>query len=278
MKSKSIKRKASAGVLASCCVALGVAGASSAFATESWQNTNVTVGYTTQSKADPVFGTGTADEKMTTVRLEHFGVHEYGDNYFFFDTYHGNKVGGVFDGVGAGSFGDTASDQYYGVWNPRLSLSKMSGANLSLGFIQDVYLAARLERGSYANFRANNFGVAFDLKVPGFSFFETDFYARGARFTGDDGSTTRTLFWRTFAMLPFEVAGFKFVWSPLLLVNFNNKERETTVFVQPDLWLKLNSHFDVGYRHEYATYSKPDSQGGGRYSRTTPTLMVRWNF
>jgi nucleoside-specific outer membrane channel protein Tsx len=277
MNSKKIGRKFGTASIASCCVAVGIAGAQSAYATESWQNTNLTVGYTTKSKSDPVFGTGTEDEKLTTVRLEHFGVHEYGDNYFFFDTYHGKEVG-TFSGFGAGSFGEQARDQYFGVWNPRFSLSKMTGANVSLGFIQDVYLAARLERGSYANFRANNFGVAFDLKLPGFSFFETDFYARDARFTGDEGKTVRTLFWRTFAMLPFEVGGLKFTWSPLVLVNFNNKDRDNTVFVQPDLWLKLNSHFDIGYRHEYATYSKTAGEGGGTYSRTTPTLLARWNF
>jgi len=100
---KCIGRKSGTAFIAGCCVALGMVAAKSAFATESWQNTNVTVGYTTESKFDPVFGTGTADKKLTTVRLEHFGVHEYGDNYFFFDTYHGKEVGSFF-GFGAGFF------------------------------------------------------------------------------------------------------------------------------------------------------------------------------
>lgn len=277
MSHKNKGQKCGCAMLIGCCAAFGLVAGHSAVAAESWQNTNLTVGYTTESKFDPVFGTGTSDKRLTTVRLEHFGVHEYGDNYFFADTYHGKDVGS-FSGFGAGSFGEQAKDQYFGVWNPRLSISKITGANLSFGVIQDVYLAARLERGSYANFRANNFGLAFDLKVPGFSFFETDFYARSARFTGDGGKDIHTLFWRTFAMLPFEIGGLKFTWSPLLLVNFNNKQRDNTVFVQPDLWLKLNTHFDVGYRHEYATYSKVAGEGGGTYSRTTPTLLVRWNF
>ena len=85
-------------------------------------------------------------------------------------------------------------------------------------------------------------------------------------------------FWRTFAMLPFEVAGLKFTWSPLLLINFRNDDRDTTVFIQPDLWLHINKHFDIGYRHEYANYSKTDTEGGGTYSRTSPTLQLRWNF
>ncbi|HRP26012.1 outer membrane protein OmpK [Thauera sp.] len=272
-----IRNKRLAALLTSCGVALGMATAYSAHAVESWQNTNVNIGYTTNSKFDPVFGTGTEDKKLTTVRLEHFGVHEYGDNYFFFDTYHGKGVGNFF-GDGAGSFGEETGNQYFGVWNPRLSLSRISGKDLSFGIIKDVNLAARLERGSYANFRADNLGLAFDLDVPGFSFFETDFYGRRARFTGDGGDAVKTLFWRTFAILPFEFGGFQFTWSPLLLVNFNNEERGTTVFVQPDLWLKINSHFDIGYRHEYARYSKTDAEGGGTYSRHTPTLQLRWNF
>ena len=277
MSNKNVRHKTGTALIASCCGALGMMGGQSAFATESWQNTNLTVGYTTESEFDPVFGTGTSDEKLTTIRLEHFGVHEYGDNYFFFDVYHGKDVGD-FNGFGAGSFGEHAEDQYFGVWNPRLSLSKMSGADFSFGIVQDVYLAARFERGSYANFHAENYGVSFDLKLPGFSFFETDFYSRGADFTGDDDEAGRSLFWRTFAMLPFEVGGLKFTWSPLLLVNFRDDDRDTTVFVQPDLWLKLNEHFDIGYRHEYATYSETAAEGGGTYSRTSPTLLVRWNF
>ena len=79
-------KKSFTALLSTCCVALWAVSAGNASATESWQNTNVTVGYTTQSKFDPVFGTGTEDEKLTTVRLEHFGVHEYGDNYFFIRT------------------------------------------------------------------------------------------------------------------------------------------------------------------------------------------------
>ncbi len=272
-----IRTKSFAALMAGCCVALGVASAGDANATESWQNTNVTIGYTTNSKFDPVFGTGTEDEKLTTLRLEHFGVHEYGDNYFFFDTYHGKGVGNYL-GDGAGSFGVDTGNQYFGVWNPRLSLSKVSGASLSVGIIKDVNLAARLERGSYANFRADNLGIALDLDVPGFSFFETDLYARRARFTGDGGDAVDTVFWRTFAILPFEVGGLQFTWSPLLLVNFNNEDRGTTVFVQPDLWLKINSHFDIGYRHEYARYKRTDAEGGGSYSRHMPTLQVRWNF
>lgn len=272
-----IRKRSFAAVLAGWCAALSMVSAGTARATESWQNTNVNVGYTTQSKFDPVFGTGTADEKLTTVRLEHFGVHEYGDNYFFVDTYHGKGVGNYL-GDGAGSFGVETENQYFGVWNPRLSISRISGANLSFGIIKDVNLAARLERGSYANFRADNFGIALDLDIPGFSFFETDLYARRARFTGDGGDAVNTLFWRTFAILPFELGGLRFTWSPLLLVNFNNEDRDTTVFVQPDLWLKINSHFDIGYRHEYARYSRTAAEGGGTYSRHTPTLQLRWNF
>lgn len=253
-----------------------------AYATESWQNTNVTLGYTTKAKFDPVFGTGTGDEKLTSLRLEHFGVWGYGDNYFFAETDHGKNIGNIpaFSAAGfnAGSFADNTNDQYYIVWNPRLSLSKISGTKLSLGIIEDIYLAGRFERGSYANFGANNYGVAVDLKIPGFSFFETDLYSRSNRFTGNTVGTDRNLFWRTYAMLPFEVAGLKFTWAPLLLANFRKDDRGTNVFIQPDLWVKLNSSVDLGYRHEYNRYKKTPNEGGGTFSRTTPTLLVRWNF
>jgi nucleoside-specific outer membrane channel protein Tsx len=245
-------------------------------ATEVFQNTDVTLGYTTQSKDDPVFGTGTSDKKLTTLRLEHFGVHGFGDNYFSIDNFHGKNVGNIpafsAGGFNAGSFADNTKDQYFIVWNARASVAKLSDSKLAFGFVKDVSAMYRMERASYANFHADHFGPSFDLDVPGFAWFQTDFLLRKADYTGATAADKKSsLYWHTFAILPFEVAGAKFTWTPLLNVNFDKGANGTTTIFQPDLWVKFGaSPVELGFRAEYSHYKN--------FSRTSPTLLAKWNF
>jgi len=240
----------------------------SACAAESFQNTDLILGYTNEAKQDPVMGTGTENKRLTSLRLEHFGIHAYGDNYFFADVLNGRDVGGG----QAGSFGDDTDNQYAIVWNARLSLSKITGASFSAGPIEDLSLMYRLERASYANYRANMIGPSVNLKVPGFAWFQTSLLFDRQRFTGagpkeKDGH----VFWHTYAILPFEVGGQKFSFAPLAWVNFSRGASKTEVYMEPDLWMKLGeSPVDLGLRVQYHAYK--------HYDRTSPTLMARWNF
>lgn len=251
-------------------------GIPAAHATEAWQNTDVTLGYTTKSKYDPVNGTGTSDEKQSVVRLEHLGVHSFGDNYFSVDAYRGDKVGNIpalsAGGINAGSLADNTDHQYLILWNTRASLSKLTGAKASFLFVKDVYAMYRMERASYANFHSNNLGVSFDLNLPGFTWFQTELLARKSDFTGSVADDRKTsLFWHTVAVLPFEVGGVSFQFVPLVQVNFSKGPNETDTFIQPDLWMKIkNTPIEIGYRHEYHKFKN--------YSRHTPTVLLKWNF
>lgn len=256
-------------VAAISCTLLAVAAALPvAHATEVFQNTSVTFGYTSQAKADPVFGTGTADSKEGSVRLEHFGVHGYGDNYFFADIYQGNQVAGP----GSGSFGFDTKRQYALVWNARASLSKISGNKIGFGPVEDVSAMYRLERASYANYSANMIGPSFNLKVPGFAWLQTSFlYNKQDHSFATADDKKAHLFWHTYAIVPFEVGGAKFTFSPLLWVNFAKGATGTETYVEPDLWVKLGqTPLDLGFRVQYHSYKG--------YSRTTPTILARWNF
>jgi nucleoside-specific outer membrane channel protein Tsx len=242
---------------------------SSASATEVFQNTSVTAGYTTQSKDDPVFGTGTTDKKVTQLRFEHFGVNGIGDNYFFVDNIKGSQIGGSV----AGSFGTPTDRQYVLVWNARASFSKLSGTKVELGPVSDVSLMYRMERGSYANYGANMVGPSLNLNVPGFAWFQTSFLLNKQDYLGASADAKRGhMFWHNYAILPFEAAGVKFTFAPLLWVNFSKEAgvgRET--YVEPDLWAKLGeTGADVGLRLQYHSYKN--------YHRTTPTLMLRFNL
>lgn len=250
-------------------VALAMAGlAPASQATEVFQNTSAVLGYTTQAKADPVFGTGTSDEKQTSLRLEHFGVHGFGDNYFFADVLNGNQVGGP----SAGSFNFDTKNQYVLVWNARVSLSKVTGTKMSFGVIDDVSVMYRMERGSYANYDANMIGPSFNLAVPGFAWFQTSFLYNKQDFSFASADDKKGhLFWHTFAILPFEIGGAKFTFSPLLWVNFSKGGAGTETYLEPDLWVKLGgSPVELGFRAQYHKYDN--------YSRTTPTLLAKWNF
>lgn len=239
-----------------------------AFAAEVFQNTDVVFGYSSKAKSDPVFGTGTSDEHVKSLRIEHFGVHNFGDNYFFVDTFDGKQVGGP----ASGSFGVDTKRQYQLVWNARASLSKISGEKISFGIVDDISLFYRMERASYANYAANMIGPSFNLKLPGFSWFQTSFLFNKQTFTGATSDDKKGhLFWHTYAILPFDVGGAKVTFAPLIWVNFAKGGVGTETYVEPDLWVKLgDSPVDLGFRALYHHYKN--------YSRTTPTLMARWNF
>lgn len=237
-------------------------------AAEVFQNTDVVLGYTNQGKSDPVFGTGTSDKNATSLRLEHFGIHNYGDNYFFIDTFDGKQVGGP----ASGSFGVDTQRQYQLVWNARASLSKISGNKVGFGVVDDVSLFYRMERASYANYAANMIGPSFNLKLPGFAWFQTSFLYDKQTFVGASTDDKKGhLFWHTYAIVPFQIGDAKFTFSPLLWVNYTKGATGTETYIEPDLWVKLGeTNVDLGFRALYHRYNN--------YSRTTPTVMARWNF
>lgn len=241
-----------------------VSGAMPAMA-EDYSSTDVQVLYTTHAKADAVNGTGTQDEAMSTIRFEHFGTYSLGDNYFSLDLFKGNQVGGA----GAGSFGGDAGYQSFFVWMPRVSLSKLTGKSMVFGPLQDIGLTARVEVASYGNYAAQAPGVSLTWKVPGLAYLETALYSRKSNFSGSHSLL------RVVALAPFAVGGMKFNADALLLVS-NPDGLGTNVLFQPELRVALDAagKIEAGIRIEHVSYQA----GGVDYSRTTPNLMLRWNF
>jgi len=125
-----------------------------------FETTNLQLLYSNNFKGD-TFVYDTQDGKKTTVTFEHFRTFEYGDFYMFVDVMSGEK----FDG---------SKSEVYTELDPRFSLSKLSGTELSFGIVKDVYIAAQLNAGYDYNAYLGGLGV--DLEIPGFNYFSLNIY------------------------------------------------------------------------------------------------------
>lgn len=103
-----------------------------------------------------------------TVTIENFAVWEYGTLFFYYD---------ITEPTGRDQGPKYFSNQFFGGIAPTFSLSKMTGKDMSLGFVRDVSLRAEMENGSALgayNFQNYFYGLQYDLAVPGFDFFSVN--------------------------------------------------------------------------------------------------------
>ncbi|MCQ4324351.1 hypothetical protein CXK94_14660 [Stutzerimonas stutzeri] len=128
-----------------------------------WQNNSLTYLYGKNFAVDSAGGKEGAIQQ--TITFEHASGWTWGDMFLFVD----NKW---YNGI-SGSDGHT----YYGEFSPRLSLGKISGADLSFGPVKDVLISATYERGEGRN-RNYLLGPAVDLAIPGFDRFALNTYYR----------------------------------------------------------------------------------------------------
>ena len=113
----------------------------------------------------------------TTMTIENFAMWELGTVFFYYDiteptTNDGNS--------GDSARRDAFSNQFFGGISTTVSFSKVSGKNVSYGFLKDVSLRIEIENGSGAshdkgdaqnyNFQNYFYGLQYDVAVPGFDF------------------------------------------------------------------------------------------------------------
>ncbi|MDG9929400.1 MULTISPECIES: outer membrane protein OmpK [unclassified Pseudomonas] len=125
-----------------------------------WQDNSLTYLNGIDFRIDP--------PRQQTVTFEHASGWSFGDLFIFVDgiKYNTEATNGAGDG-----------HTFYGEISPRLSLGKISGADLSFGPIKDVLLAATYEFGE-DDVDAYLLGPAVDLDIPGFDFFQLNTYYR----------------------------------------------------------------------------------------------------
>ncbi len=125
-----------------------------------WQDNSLTYLNGIDFKVDP--------PKQQTVTFEHASGWSVGDLFVFVDgiKYNTEATNGAGDG-----------HTFYGEISPRLSLGKISGADLSFGPVKDVLLAATYEFGE-DDVDSYLLGPAVDLNIPGFDYFQLNTYLR----------------------------------------------------------------------------------------------------
>jgi len=125
------------------------------------------------------------DKARSIVTLERASGWRYGDSYLFVDVQNPDRSGRA------------TKTSFYGELSPRLSLGKISGHDLAVGMIHDVLLSFTAEFGE--GFRNYLYGLAVDLKVPGFAYFKANWYVRNEIDFATDRGQQVTLAWA----LPF---------------------------------------------------------------------------
>lgn len=150
-------------------------------------------------------------DDASVITLEHFDVWKYGDNFFFVDITNGEREDDDFATTGRG-FG-----AFYAELSPRLSLGKMLGTKLEFGPILDLLITTTLEIPSEGVEQTYLYGLAADLKLPGFQFFQFNWYARNNQTAGIDTGQQITLAWGapfTLGKIGFSFEGFfDYAWG-----------------------------------------------------------------
>ncbi len=225
---------------------------------------------TNQAKPDTVFGYGSSSNDLLTFQFEHFSFHPWGDLYADAETYQGRNVGTPY------STGNNWQSLL--ILDPRLSLSKVTKRPIAFGPVSDVSLEARFERESYPDsphFWSRNFGLALNLKIPGFSYFASGVLTR---YTNIDQKNT--WFWRSVLMSkPGNILGQR-VYFNLLSFLMGSATHKTEVWERGDfLWeVVRNRPYQAGIRLEYEHYSNDPLGGGLNYNRYMPELMLKYAF
>jgi len=178
---------------------------------------------------DNYYGNNTSDGKMTTLTLEHFSTWGYGDNYFFVDLLSGHFLD--FTGTPSGS-----QSRIYSEWAPRLSLSAISGHDMSAGIFKDFFLAGQLNRDGQG-FHAEMVGLGVDLTIPGFNVLSTNMYLRKDNFNRATWQNTTVWNIPLGAWLSFE--GF--------IDLYGSDNNGTEISTQPQLLVNLGKLAGQGY-------------------------------
>ena len=224
-----------------------------------WSSTNVHYLYGWN------FEPSLSKEKHGTVTLEHASGFAYGDNFFFLDV-----SNGVLED------NDVAST-LYGQWNPRFSLSRITGAPLALGPITDVLLTGELGYGAGGGLYQREYcgGIGFDVKIPGFAYFGVNFWLRHTD-AYDDVTYHFAPYWGA----PFAVGQVGFLFEGFLDLIGPEGDSEMWLISQPrllvdvgSLWKKPGNLFlGTEVAINWNAYGIKDKE------EYVPQLMTKWVF
>lgn len=219
-----------------------------------WSSTNLQYHYGAEYEL--------GDEERSLITLEHASGWKYGDNFFFVDITNPDRAG------------ELTQTEFYGEIAPRLSFGKMTGADLSAGIVKDVLIATTLEVGD--GFHNYLYGLGVDLDVPGFAFFQVNWYARHEVSFGTDTGQQVTLAW----LMPFKLGRAQFAFEGFFDYAWDVSPSEDNIITQPRLLLDVGSFWDApGVLQagiEYQVWRNKFGVDG--VNENFPQLMVKWIF
>lgn len=218
---------------------------------DTWSMTNVQVLTGTGAQLSP-------SPTLPILTLEHANTWEYGDNYFFVDITHPFDPG----------------TSFYAEWHPRFSASKISGRKIGAGFVGDVLLCSEINVAE--DWRAFLLGVGFDLKVPGFDFFQLDLEARNDPSIRDAVAFQVNPSWS----VPFAIADARLRFTGA--INFIGGAGETaaSIMAQPQILVDCGRMIGFDGRLfcgiEYSYWKNKYGLRG--INEHYPQVMVEWVF
>jgi len=201
--------------------AIFIAPASSFAGAAKWSTTNIQLLYGEN------YNTGLGgDDTRTIITVEHANGWKYGDNFFFLDITNPNRTA------------DPATS-LYAEFSPRFSLGAMTGKDLSVGIIKDFLITTTLETGN--GFHNYLYGFAADLNLPGFAFFQFNWYLVRDEVTADDKGSQITLAW----LLPFKIGGADLTFEGFLDYAYGLDKSEDNIITAPRLLIDIGKYFDA---------------------------------
>jgi nucleoside-specific outer membrane channel protein Tsx len=210
-----------------------------------------------------VYDTSDKGDK-TTFTFETFTKDEMGDVFFFVDYVIADKY----------KLYSTKKTGLYGELAPRLSLSYLTGNDLSNSVVKDVFIATQLNAGDSSDFRAELVGLGLDLKVPGFDFFSLNGYYRHVDLTVGTTDYSRD----TYQISPvygmhFGNTGISFKgWIDVTAYSIQTQNQllyEVAKFGK-------SKKFEVGFEHLY--YYETKSDNGTKLHPESSVLQVMGKF
>lgn len=195
------------------------------------------------------------DRTQTTVTFEHADGWAYGDNFFYLDWTPDQPEETNFE------------------FSPRLSLSKITGRDLSYGIVQDILLSGTWEKAY--RFDAYLYGAAVDISLPGFNMVQVNLYRRDDPDTPGKGWQT-TIVWDR----PFKLGQYDFSFQGY--VDYAKYEGGTVnVFTQPQLLMDVGPLAGIESGHAWAGIEWRywhNKYGIDGVVENAPEAMVKWVF
>ncbi|NOU49682.1 nucleoside-binding protein [Pseudoalteromonas sp. JBTF-M23] len=199
------------------------------------------------------------DKQVLT--FEHVAGTSWGDSFFFLDHLRT----------------DNGKRENYSEWSPRLSFSKLSDKSLQYGVIKDVLLTSTVEMSSQ---RTNYlYGVATDIEIPGFSYFNLNFYRRNNDGVADNWQLT------TIWALPFTLGELQFLFDGFMDWSSATEDQSASMNMTSQLKWALHPLFNwksklyvgveyVYWQNKYGLADRPQF----RTDESNINLLIKAHF